>query len=308
MDALTTALRALPCSATTLDAWWGATAPARVAHDSTLERALVGGALSDRLGFAFASGYAEALQALVPALAGELSALCATETGGNHPRAIATRLEPDGARYRVTGTKTWATWAGEVRALLVVANAGTDERGVPRLRVVRVPAAAAGVRATAVAAPFVPEIPHATVELAGVIVEPADVLPGDGYDRYLKPFRTVEDIHVHAALVGYLIGVVRRHELGRDTLEQLAALAMALGQLAASEASLPTTHVALAGVLAHAARVVADIERAWTVDGDERTRWQRDRMLLTVAAKARSARRERAWELLAATDAELDAP
>ena len=40
----------------------------------------------------------------------------------------------------------------------------------------------------------------------------ADLLPGDGYDIYLKPFRTIEDIHVHAALIGYLVGVARRLE------------------------------------------------------------------------------------------------
>src|SRR5207248_1739833 len=41
--------------------------------------------------------------------------------------------------------------------------------------------------------------------------------------------------------------------------------------------------------------LVAEIERAWP-EGDERTRWQRDRGLLQVAGKARAARRDRAWQ------------
>ena len=44
--------------------------------------------------------------------------------------------------------------------------------------------------------PFAPEIPHARITLANVTVRDEDVLPGDGYARYLKPFRTIEDTFV----------------------------------------------------------------------------------------------------------------
>ena len=36
------------------------------------------------------------------------------------------------------------------------------------------------------------------------------LLPGDGYDVYVKPFRTIEDIHVHAATIAYLVAEGRR--------------------------------------------------------------------------------------------------
>ena len=58
------------------------------------------------------------------------------------------------------------------------------------------------------------------------------------------------------------------------------------------------THLALAGVLDTAARLVAEVEAAWRalpIDA-ERTRWERDRALLMVAGKARAARREKAWQ------------
>ena len=98
---------------------------------TTVERALVGGARADRVGYAFAIGYAMALESLVgPGSA----ALCVTEDGGNHPRAIETRLV-DG---RVTGKKTWATLADRAAHLLVAARDGTDAARRPRLRVVRV--------------------------------------------------------------------------------------------------------------------------------------------------------------------------
>src|SRR5262245_25603109 len=98
--------------------------------------------------------------------------------------------------------------ASAAQSLLVVASTGNVD-GKNRLRVVRVPANAAGVRIEPAVAPFVPEIAHARVTLDGVRVSAGDLLPGDGYDDYLKPFRTIEDLHVHGALLGYLIGVAR---------------------------------------------------------------------------------------------------
>ena len=42
--------------------------------------------------------------------------------------------------------------------------------------------------------------------------------PG-GYERYLKPFRTTEDCHVLAALLGYLTRVARRYQFPRRVAE-----------------------------------------------------------------------------------------
>lgn len=256
-----------------------------------VERAVVGGARADRVGHAFAIGYASALEALV----GEGNAsLCVTEDGGNHPRAIETRLV-DG---KVTGTKAWATLADRAAHLLVVARDGSDDAGRPRLRVVRVRRDAPGVTLAAAPAAFVPEIAHARVTLDGVAGE---VLPGDGYADYVKPFRTVEDIHVHAALVGYLIGAARERGFARGLIERLAMAAAALAALGAADAKSPATHVALAGVFATTAALIAELEAAWSVVPDEEwQRWQRDRAILQVAGRARGERLTRAWQALEA--------
>ena len=291
-------LEAEPVEVADLAAFWDATAAARDEWELPVDRALAGGAFADRIGFAFAGGYAAALHALVPATAGALTALCATEEGGAHPRAIKTTLVRDGAGFRLDGAKKWGTIASKAASLLVVASIG-EEGGKNRLRVVRVPESAPGVTITPITAPFVPEIPHAEITLAGVAVPADAVLPGDGYDDYLKPFRTVEDLHVHAALLGYLIGVARRHRLGSELAERLCALAVTTRALAVADAKAETTHVALAGMLDLVTGVVGELEQRWTAAGDERARWQRDRALLQVAGKARAARRERAWQLLA---------
>jgi hypothetical protein len=89
-----------PPAVATLREWWAATERAS-AWPHSIDRAIAGGVRADRLGFAFAGGYAAALAALVPGLTG-IAALCATEEGGAHPRAIHTRLEAN----RLTGKKT----------------------------------------------------------------------------------------------------------------------------------------------------------------------------------------------------------
>jgi hypothetical protein len=283
-----------------LSTWWDATLPQRAAWTEPFDRAFAGGACSDRLGFAFAAGYAEALRALVPELPpGSLSSLCATEDGGNHPRAIRTQLTPVApGRYELSGRKTWASAASPASWLLVVATTG-ESAGRPQLRVVRVRGDAPGVRLSSAAAPFVPEIPHASVELDRVAASDADLLPGDGYDRYVKPFRTIEDIHIHAALTGYLTSLARRLALPRDLVERLLGHALALHALAHADPSAATTHAALAGTLELGHRLIGELEPLWSAaPSDEWTRWQRDRRLLQVAGTARAARRDRAWSLL----------
>lgn len=295
-----------------LATWRAAIAPLTGAFVLPIDRALVAAAHADRLAFAFAAGYTEALRALVPT-ATDAMALCATEAGGAHPRAIQTSLTRTSTGYTVTGRKNWATGANTAASLLVVASTGVDATGTNRLRVVRVPTTAPGLRITAAPAPFVPEIEHATVELTDVAIADADVLPGDGYADYLKPFRTIEDTHVHAALAAYLMGVARRRGW-REQTERMLALALATRTVATAEPKLVTTHIALAGVLALAAREVADFEAHWAsaaaavaaplpAPDAEHARWVRDRPLLKTAASARAARRERAWEQLGGSSA-----
>ncbi len=291
-------LAARPPAVDSLTAWWAATAEARNRFALPVERALVGGAHADRIGYAFASGYSEALRALVPNLDG-IAALCVTESGGNHPRAIETKLVPTAGGYELTGHKKWATVGSLAQSLLVCASTGTDG-GVNRLRMVRVAASAPGVTITPSSAPFVPEIPHAEITFDRVAVSEADLLPGDGYAEYVKPFRTVEDIHVHAALLGYLVGVAQRRSFARDAIERLLALALTARTIASEDAKHSATHVVLAGVFSLVGREVAAVEAAWSAAPDEEwQRWQRDRALLQVAGKARQARRDKAWSLLA---------
>jgi acyl-CoA dehydrogenase len=283
-----------------LRGFWRDSAFVRSRFSSPVDRAIAGGAVSDRIGYAFASGYQAALVALVPGLPADGAAsFCVTEEGGNRPRNILSRLGPGAPGRRVlTGTKRWSTMAPLATTLVVIANAGTRDDGRPVLAGVRVPVTAKGLTVTEMPSPpFVPEVTHAELGFHGVEVAESDVLPGDAYDEYVKPFRTVEDLHVQAGLLGYVTAVAFRHGFPETVRERLVALVVAARGVARLDPRRAETHLALAGLLAQIATVVADADSSWASVGDsERERWYRDVALVGVAQRARSERRARAFE------------
>ncbi len=282
-----------------------------------IERAIVGGFTADRLGYVFLSGYEEALRQLLsgpplpPGLGMELKnqpiALCATEEGGAHPRAIKTQLTPlDGEHggWELSGHKKFVSLGSLARVLLILASEGPDPQQPERSRLamVRIPVERAGVViCPQPELPFVPEIPHASVELHKVVVTAAERLPGDGYERYLKPFRTVEDCHVLSSVLGWLVQVARRGAWPAAIVQELLMLAAAGIALAGAPPLDPGVHIALGGWLARIERLLADCEPLFSspsssLDAETRSRWERDRPLLHVAGKVRARRLLAAWK------------
>ncbi len=273
-------------------AFWAATRPLRTGP--TIEQAISSGFQADRLGYAFLGGYAAALRALDPTLGpDDLGALCATEAGGGHPRAIETTLR-DG---RLDGTKQFVSGGSLATQLLVIATAGTNADGTKQLKLVRLAASAPGVGAEDLPPlPFVPEIPHCVVTFTAAPVE--RVFDGDGYVNALKPFRTIEDLHVFGAALGYFVRVARRSSWPQAKVERLLAALATVRQLAAQPVDSPETHLGLAGFLAATRDLVAAFDWS-TVEPNEAARFQRDLPLLRVAEKVREARRSTAWARVA---------
>jgi acyl-CoA dehydrogenase len=286
----------------TLDAWWPRMLGCSAPFEATVDRAAAAGFAADRLGWAFAAGYHHALRCLAPALPEALpAALAATEDGGGHPRAMTTTLTPTGdGGWRLDGAKRFVTLGARARVALVVATAGVDERGRNALRVARVDPRAPGVTMEPLpATPFTPEVEHAQARFADARVRAEDVLPGDGYDRYLKPFRTIEDLHVLAAALGHLVAAARRRAWPEALREELVAALVTARGVAAMPPSSASTHVALAGLFRAAERATAEVdERYGAATDDEAARWSRDRGILRVADRVRALRRAAAWRAL----------
>ena len=303
--ALSECLRAPTCAAEIPDvqAWMAQWVPLATRGLPPMALALRGGLAADRLGWAFAAGYQAALRALVPALpADALAAFCVTEEAGNRPRDIRSTLSPaPGGGYALSGAKRWTTLGPQGAILLVTARLGQSPADRPNLKVARVSTRQPGVTIVPMPpTPFVPEVPHAQVALADVAIADADLLPGDGYARYVKPFRTLEDLFVAAAVLAWLAGTARLRGWPNEFREGLAGALALLATLAEQPAGAPETHLALAGALQWAAELHRQADALWTRTPDDPAarRWQRDLPLMNVAATARRLRAQRAWEAL----------
>jgi hypothetical protein len=261
------------------------------------DRAVLGGFDADRIGYAFGAGYQAALASLLPdASRGRIRVFCVTEENGGHPRAIATRIERRGDALFLDGKKKWTTFGPLADDLLVVATAGVDAAGRNQLKLVTVDARRAGVTTRAMPpTPFAPELPHAELTFDNVRIAESEVYEGDAYARFVKPFRTVEDVHALGAFVGHIAGLARLHGWPRDVHEEALAIVVALRALATEDPFAVETHLAVAGALGLVHALTARVDASW---GTERTeaqaRWARDRSFLAFAAGARAKRLENA--------------
>jgi acyl-CoA dehydrogenase len=288
----------------TVAQWWPRWRDGAARADSPAAQALLGGFDADRVAWAFAAGYQAALRALLPGLRPDvLAAFCVTEEGGNRPRDIQTRFTPvaNGA-VSISGAKRWTTLGPDSSLLLIVgALPAGEDTSRAQLKVARVAADTPGLQLLPMPETrFVPEVPHARVRLDAVQVDAGALLPGDGYDVYVKPFRSIEDIHVTLAVAAYLLHEARQRGWPAAFAERLCALLVLLAELSASPPDAPAVHIALAGALAQAHALYAEAGGLWAALGDDPAaqRWQRDAALFSVAGTARGLRAQRAWQRL----------
>jgi hypothetical protein len=262
-----------------------------------IQRAIFAGLSCDRLAWAFASGYQAAIRCLYPHLPeGIVAAMCISESGGNHPRAIHTRVTATDRGYLLDGEKRFIT-GGETADRLAVAASMGVENGRNVLRMAWVNPETAGVAlSTAPPLPFIPELTHCSATFRQVFIPSGNLLPGDGYAEAVKPFRTIEDLHVTGAVLGHLLGIARRCGWPRGIVGQMTLLVAAVVSLAEENPRAPAVHVAMGGLLEQVDLLLDTLDPLWPGTGAAiHRRWQRDRPVLAIAARARQQRLEAAW-------------
>lgn len=266
--------------------------PAPIDAQTPFARALLHGAAATSVGKAFQAGYQAALQALVPGETAPLVALCVTEEQGQHPKHIQARLTLQADGVHVRGAKKWAM-AGE-GVLLVVAKEESSSEARPSLKLLRVPTSTQGL--TRIEMPptrFIPDVPHTRLEL-DLTLPTSAILPGDGYADYVKPFRTLEDIHVHASVIAYVLRLAASTPFARALTEPACSILLALE--AHAQRPTPALDVALTGTLALAHRFFGEADTMlFQQDNDAARGWQRDKAILLLGAAAREARANKAW-------------
>lgn len=274
--------------------------PSGAEHEDPFRRLMRVAVRADRRSAAAIAGHQAAIRRLFPATPpAAICAFCISEDRGPHPKYIDTSLvERDGGLV-VNGTKRWGSVAPDADLLYVAASVGRDgDRN--DLRMIALPADRAGIRLDLEPyAAYGPEMRIADIELDDVSVQPDEVMPGDAYVEYVKPFRLVEDVYNTA---GAQIGMFRlgiEHGWSDERLETLVGLITQAAAISTTDMASPPAIILLSAYLRASADAWADTWQSWPdAPASVIERWRPDRGLLDTAARARETRRETAWETL----------
>lgn len=274
-------LQRLPQSAA-LDDWYAALQARGPA--GPFELAVLGGRLATTPGLAFLAGYQAALRRLWPAAPEGLGAMCATEERKLRPADMQARL----VGLQVTGRKDFVITGAAASWLLVPAR---DEAPgePPRLSLCVVGCGERGVVIEAgPALPLVPDIPHGRLALDSA---PCKRLAGDGWDDYVKPFRTLEDLHVLTALVSWLYGVGLESGWPQRLQLQLTGILAGAAEVSRLSPMDAATHLLLASLSLQLETLTNDVDAALAKGPANWLQlWQRDRGVLLLARGAQAKR------------------
>lgn len=254
---------------------------------------LVQGALrADSQANAGIAGHQAAVRRLFPTTANNaITAFCVSEDRGPHPRYIKTTLR-DG---QINGKKMWGTMAPPASTLYVAASTGEDEQGNNRLVMVAVDSPQTSIEQI----PLPPEREAGKVPICDLTFNDtpvAAVFEGDAYNLYIKPFRLIEDVY------STLATQIALYRLGGDTgldhtqREDLLGLIVQGHAVAQSPMASPPQVLLLTSYLRASQQHWAGLASRWHLANPQLYKgWQPNRMILTVAARAREQRRSNAW-------------
>ncbi|MGE8326961.1 acyl-CoA dehydrogenase [Pseudomonas urmiensis] len=261
----------------------------RLGTVAPFELAVLGGRAMATPGLAFLIGYQAALRVLWPSAPAALGALCATERRSVRPADMHSRLEG----LRVTGRKDFVTAGLEAEWLLVAARCEAAGESA-QLKLAVVYPGEPGVTLEALPTlPLMPEVGHARLTLQHAACE---LLAGDGWDAYVKPFRSLEDLYVLAALVAWLYGVGQ--ECAWPQALQLRLLGLLGGCAEGSRQCADSVgcHLLLGGLFAQFNALRGELDQALAAGPEQWAQlWQRDQGVLALATAARDKRLAKAW-------------
>lgn len=166
------------------------------------DKAIFGGFSCQQFSFAFMAGYQAALAHMFPTIApNQLKALCVSEEKGGHPKAIQTTL----INNQLNGLKTYITAGSDVEHLLVLCKTDEIVDGRLLLKMVHLPKSTDKLDIIDFELSFMKEVKHGKLSMKDIPIAENQILTGDGFSDYTKPFRTLEDICVSAAYHAMLL-------------------------------------------------------------------------------------------------------
>jgi hypothetical protein len=189
---------------------------------------------------------------------------------------------------RLSGRKDFVT-AGDAADWLLIAARSEQPGEAPRLSLAVVYPDEPGVRVEKLPPiPLMPDISHGRLFLDNALCE---LLAGDGWDAYVKPFRTLEDIYVLSAMTAWLYGVGQDSDWPQALQLRLLALLAGCAEVSRHPPVSPAGHVLLGGLFAQFEGLKGEINAA-LAEGPPQwaAMWQRDQAVLDLAAGARGKR------------------
>jgi hypothetical protein len=116
-----------------------------------------------------------------------------------------------------------------------------------------------------------------------------ELLAGDGWDAYVKPFRTLEDVYVLSAMTAWLYGVGQDSNWPQALQLRLLALLAGCAEASRQAPNNPAGHVLLGGLFAQFDALKVEVDLA-LADSEWAQMWQRDQGVMQLAAGARAKR------------------
>ena len=174
----------------------------------------------------------------------------------------------------MSGRKDFVT-AGDAADWLLVAARSEQPGETPRLSLAVVYPDEPGVRVEKLPPiPLMPDISHGRLILDNALCE---LLAGDGWDAYVKPFRTLEDIYVLSAMTAWLYGVGQDCDWPQALQLRLLALLAGCAEVSRQAPNNPAGHVLLGGLFAQFEGLKAEVNQALAEGPPEwAAMWQRD--------------------------------
>ena len=279
---------------------WYAKVFAQAAEQGSFALAVYGGRVAATPGLAFLAGYQAALRKLWPMAPVGLGALCATENRKLRPADMTTR-----ASGVISGRKDFVTAGASASWLLVTAR--EEQEGEPsRLGLFAVQADSTGVSLEpGDPISLLPDIPHARLRLEYAAGER---LAGDGWADYVKPFRTLEDIYVLAAMAAWLYGLGVQHHWPPALVLRLLAVLAGTAELDRQSTNDPATHLILGALGEQFQALQPELDRALRTTGSPWAEsWMRDKAVLQLARQAQARRLQKAIDLVLLFDGDAAA-
>ncbi len=272
--------------------------------ETAADRAIAGGYAADCVAYAFWAGLQAGIRSLFKNLPeGCAAAFCVTEADGNRPRNIKSTIRKSGnasgteTQWLLNGEKHYISGALEADLFFVAASEGRSSSGKNSLKMATVYRGSPGLSIIPMSnLKILPEITHGIVSFDNVEAGGDRILPGDAYSDYIKPFRTVEDLFVISAFLGYLFKLSRIYEWPKFVSAKAISLMVSARALCINDPAAAWVHIALGVLLEDIIKYFKELGPCWKItDENISAGWERDTAIMSIAQEARAKRIDRAW-------------